>query len=113
MRRPRLSRPKQNLIRPLLNRFDTAGRPADARDAFGRAIEFIDQKRPRANDADAADLDAFRASIVQRAAALSQSIAHFSDAYPNRRIMFSGPMTSESENIVPDELPVLVNDESE
>jgi hypothetical protein len=50
----------------------TSGRPADARDAFGRAIEFIDQKRPQANDADAADLDAFRASIVQRAAALGE-----------------------------------------
>jgi hypothetical protein len=50
----------------------TLGRPADARDAFGRAIEFIDQKRPRANDADAADLGSFRVSIVQRAEALGE-----------------------------------------
>jgi tetratricopeptide (TPR) repeat protein len=50
----------------------TLERPADARDAFGRAIEFIDQKRPRANDADAADLDSFRVSIVQRVAALGE-----------------------------------------
>jgi tetratricopeptide (TPR) repeat protein len=50
----------------------TAGRVPDAREAFARAVEFIDQKKPGADEADRADLDAFRASIVQRAAGLDQ-----------------------------------------